>query len=107
MRPGGLTPERAVGADSSSGEVLAAAQENRRVRALRRLGRPVMAGDDVVLAREGERPFGEAALEDRDRLGQTLDPDASRLEGNADGVVLGLVPPGAQTDLQTAAGQHV
>jgi len=45
---------------------------------------------------QGERSFGEAALQDRDRLGQALDPPPHRLEGDADGVVLGLVPAGAR-----------
>ena len=61
----------------------------------------------VVLAGERERTLAEAALEDRDRLGEPGLADADRVERQADRVVLGLVPAGADRDVEPAVGQDV
>src|SRR5581483_4287787 len=52
-----------------------AAEEDRRVGTLSRLGYAVMLGDREVLTGERERVVGEAALEHGDRLGQARYPD--------------------------------
>jgi hypothetical protein len=55
----------------------AATDEERRVRALDRLGEGVVVGDRVVLAVVGERPVAEAAREDRVGWGPKGRPIAS------------------------------
>ena len=85
----------------------AAADEERRVRLLHRLRLRVVVGDRVVLTRERERVGAEAALDDGHRLGQPRLPDPDRVERQTDGVVLGLVPAGAERHVEPALGQRV
>src|SRR5215475_518396 len=84
-----------------------AADEQGWVWPLHRLGLAVMAGDGVVLAGEGERPVGEAALQNRYRLAEPGDPGRDPVERQADRVVLRTVPAGADPVLGATAGQHV
>ena len=85
----------------------ATADEQGRMRLLDRRRLPVVLGDRVVLARERERPLGEAALEHRDRLGETRDAHAGGVERDAERGVLRPVPAGAERDLHAAPAQHV
>src|SRR5690606_8169310 len=85
----------------------AAADEERRMGPLDRLRPTVVVGDRVVLAAERERAIAEAALQDRDRLRQARLTHRRRIEAQADGVVLGPVPSGADGDVEPPTAEDV
>ena len=68
---------------------------------------PVEIGDRVVAAAEAERPVGEQPAQDRDRFGHALDPDAGPIEGQADRLVLGLVPTCADAHVEPAVADDI
>jgi hypothetical protein len=80
---------------------------NRRMRALHRLRKAVEVGHREVLAGEGERPGAQEALENLDRLLETVDPDAWRVEPYPGFVILGLGKAGTEPQLRAAVRQHV
>jgi hypothetical protein len=61
----------------------------------------------VIPAVERERTSAEQSADDVDRLGQAGEPLAGRRERQADGFVLGLVPSGAEPDVEPAAADAI
>ena len=74
---------------------------------LDRLRIAVEVHDRVVLAVVRERPVAEGALQDGDRLDEACLTDGGGVERQADRVVLGPVPPGADRDVEATAGQDI
>ena len=74
---------------------------------LDRLRLGVVLADRVVLAGEAERLVREAALEDRDGLRQAGLTHGRRVERQADRLVLGPVPAGADGDVEPALAEDV
>src|SRR5262249_45967220 len=86
-----------VGLTRRGGEEPAApaAHEERRMRLLRRLGKPVVIRDAVVRALERERRGPPRALHDRDGFLEPLDPCPSTVVWQAERLVVDTHPPGA------------
>ena len=101
------TDDVGLASGQAQGPPSASADQQRRVRPLDGLRLAVMVGDRVVPPLERERAVAEQTLEHRDRLGQPLDARRHWLEWQADGVVLGPVPAGADADVEAPAAQHV
>src|SRR6516162_4547708 len=91
-----------VGFPSGDAEHAAAtaADDERRMRMLHGLGRPLVARDGVVLALEGERPVGHQPLDDGDALLETVQAHAGRVVGHARAFVVAAHPPGTQAELE-------
>src|SRR5215218_3582581 len=84
-----------------------AAHEHRRARLLHRR-RPVhRARSAVIAAVERERPSTEQPADDVDGLGQAGEPLTGRRERQPDGLVLGGIPAGAETDVEPAIADAV
>src|SRR3546814_8387162 len=71
-----------------------AAADEQRGRGLGRLREPVVGGDPVVLALEGERPGGEAALDDGNALLHAVDTDPRGIHRDARLVAVAEHPAG-------------
>ena len=84
-----------------------AADEDRRVRPLRRLRLAVVVRDRVVRALERERAVAHRALDDGDGFFQPVDAHARAVVRNARAAVVGLHPAGADADVDPAVAQHV
>jgi len=84
-----------------------AADEDRQMRLLHRLGLGVVVGDRVVVASEAERSIAEATLEHRDRLDQPLLAGRCRVEWQADRLVLRTVPAGPDGHVEPAFAEDV
>ena len=84
-----------------------ASDDDRRMRPLdgKRMDR--VAGDAVVLAGEVDLGPAEQALDDRNRLGEPLDPDASSIEAEPDLIVLDSHVTRAQPQLEPSIRQEV
>src|SRR5436190_16597921 len=65
------------------------------------------AFDRVVLALEGELAAGEELLDDRDRLGEPVDPSAGAVVRDARLLVIGDHPAGADAEIEATAGKQV
>jgi hypothetical protein len=80
----------------------AAADEERRMRALDRLRLAVHLGDRVVLAVERKDAIAQEALDNGDRLLHPRDADSDRIERQPDRLVLRLVPARTEADIEPA-----
>ena len=86
------------------------ADQQRRMRALHRLGLRVEVAHRPVLPRERERPLGPRAVDDLELLAHPVHALAQRREGEAVGDVLGLEPARPEPELHAPArdviGRH-
>ena len=80
----------------------AAADDERRVRALHRLGQGIDRHQPVVLALEGERAVGPGSAHDGELLLEHVHARPDRREAEAVGLVLALVPAGSEAELDAA-----
>src|SRR3546814_1656985 len=83
-----------------------AAADEQRGRGLGRLREPVVGGDPVVLALEGERPGGEAALDDGNALLHAVDTDPRGIHRDARRGVVAAHPAGAEAHLHPRTEEH-
>jgi hypothetical protein len=79
------------------------ADDDRRVRALHRLGQRVEGNEVVVLAGVGERPVGPGAADDLELLLEQFEAHAEGRELEAIGLVLALVPACADAEIDSSA----
>ena len=104
----GVVPVVGEAGDEGEEPALAlAAEHERRVRGLRGLGLAVRVGELVVAAGEGGRRLGEQRVGDRQGLLEPVEALGDRAQLDAVGLALGLEPPGADPQLQAAAGRDV
>jgi hypothetical protein len=85
----------------------APADDDGRMRALDRRGRPERGGHLVVLTLVGGLAGGPQGLQDGQALGHAGDPHTCRVGGDAGLLVVGGHPPGSQAELDPALGDQV
>jgi hypothetical protein len=85
----------------------AAADEDPRTGLLRGLRDPFVVLDRVMPPFEGERTVAPRALQDRERLTETLDARAVRVVRETEGFVVGRHPSCSDACFDAAVRQHV